>query len=502
MSEPHDEPHDENGKDHVSNHDVENDATATEVEATEAAATETEAAEAEASEAASNEPDGHEDDEDEIAAHGDDGGGDDFTAPPKDGPLFGVLAEYDTPGALIEAAKQVRDAGFTKWDCYSPFPVHGIDPAMGIKRTILPMIVFGGGLFGLCAGLGLQWWANSYHWPWIVSGKPFFSLPANIPITFETTVLFAGLTCFFAMWTLNKLPKPWHPLFRNERFTRVTDDAFFIGVEAEDAAFDHEKTTALLRDAGAVAVEDCHIDPDPAQKRIPRPLIAFVIITTIMALVPFALIARARASKSSKPHWHIIPDMDFQPKGKTQTASDFFEDRRTMRGPIDGAVARGDLQNDDHLFKGVIYEQQQVFEPNAAGEVIPRLIQAPRWATSFPSQVTMDARTMERGRDRFNIYCQPCHGESGDGQGMVAKRARSVPTQGWNAPSDLNVAIRQPHGQIFNSITNGVRQMPAYGAQIPPEDRWAIVLYVRALQRSQNATINDAPPSEQAQIRQ
>lgn len=499
MSDPHDEPTEENGEDHVSNDDLENETAATEEEATDATTSETEA---DHGDDAAADADGDHEDEDEIAAGGEDHGGGHFTAPPKDGPLFGVLAEYDSPGALIEAAKQVRDAGFTKWDCYSPFPVHGIDPAMGIKRTILPMIVFGGGLTGLCAGLGLQWWANSYHWPWIVSGKPFFSLPANIPITFETTVLFSGLTCFFAMWVLNKLPKPWHPLFRNERFTRVTDDAFFIGIEAEDAAFDHEKTTALLREAGAVEVEDCHIDPDPAKKRIPRPLIAFVIITTILALVPFALIARARASKSSKPHWHIIPDMDFQAKAKAQTASDFFEDRRSMRLPVDGTVARGDLQQDDHFFKGVIYTQEQVLEPNAAGEVIPRLIQAPRWATTFPSQFQVDARAMERGRDRYNIYCQPCHGESGDGQGMVAKRARTVPTQGWNAPSDVNVAIRQPHGQIFNTITHGVRQMPAYGAQIPPDDRWAIVLYVRALQRSQNATINDAPAAEQAQIRQ
>jgi mono/diheme cytochrome c family protein len=317
-------------------------------------------------------------------------------------------------------------------------------------------------------------------------------------------VLFAGLTCFFAMWTLNKLPKPWHPLFRNNRFTRVTDDAFFIGIEAEDPAFDHQKTTALLRDAGAVAVEDCHIDPDPTKKNIPQPLIAFVIITTILALVPFALIAKARASKSTKPHWHIIPDMDFQAKAKAQSASDFFADRRSMRTPVAGTIAHGDLQDDDHFFKGVVYEREEVLETNAAGETIPQLTDVPKWATTFPQndQFDVSARTMARGQNRFNIYCQPCHGESGDGQGMVAKRAREVPQQGWNAPSDLNVSVRQPHGQIFNSITNGIRQMPAYGAQIPPADRWAIVLYVRALQRSQNATINDAPPDQRAQIRQ
>src|SRR5262245_49795438 len=103
-----------------------------------------------------------------------------------DGELYGVLAEFPDSHDLIEGAKVVRDAGFDKWDCYSPFPVHGIDPAMGIKRTILPWVVFGGGLTGCAVGLALQWWTNAFDWPWLVSAKPFFSLPANIPITFET----------------------------------------------------------------------------------------------------------------------------------------------------------------------------------------------------------------------------------------------------------------------------------------------------------------------------
>lgn len=439
-----------------------------------------------------------------AAARGGDEGVRRFAPPPKDGPLYGVLAEYETPGALIEAAKQVRDAGFSKWDCYSPFPVHGIDPAMGIKRTILPWIVFFAGLGGLFGGLALQWWANGYHWPWIVSGKPFFSLPANIPITFETTVLIAGVTCFFAMWTLNKLPKPFHPFFRNERFIRATDDGFFIGIEAEDPEFDHERTGALLRNAGATVVEDCHIDPDPAKKQIPRPLMAFIVMTTVLGLVPFALIAKARASKSDQPHWHIIPDMDFQPKAKPQTKSDFFEDKRNTRAPVDGTVAQGQLENDDHFYRGVILEPKVVMVTNALGEEVPSEELVPRWADTFPRNAEFEVglTAMERGRDRFNIYCAPCHGMSGDGQGMVAKRAREVPTRGWNAPTDVNVAVTQPHGQIFNTITNGIRQMPAYGAQIKPADRWAIVLYVRALQRSQNATMNDVPEADRSSVRQ
>src|SRR5687767_12561545 len=109
----------------------------------------------------------------------------DDDAPPSDGQLHGLLAEFDTPGALKKAAAEVRDAGFKKWDCYSPFPVHGLDPAMGIKMTPLPKMVFGAGAGGLLLGVGLQWWTSAHHWPNIVSGKPFWSIPANIPVAFE-----------------------------------------------------------------------------------------------------------------------------------------------------------------------------------------------------------------------------------------------------------------------------------------------------------------------------
>src|SRR5437867_6985212 len=102
-----------------------------------------------------------------------------------EGALYGVLAEFDTPGELIEAARKVRDAGYTDFDCYSPFAVHGIDPAMGIKRTILPLIIFAGGFTGAVGGLALQWYCNAHAWEWNISGKPVWSIPANIPIAYE-----------------------------------------------------------------------------------------------------------------------------------------------------------------------------------------------------------------------------------------------------------------------------------------------------------------------------
>jgi hypothetical protein len=131
--------------------------------------------------------------------------------------LHGLLAEFDTPGELVEASRKVNAAGYTEFDCYSPFPVHGIDSAMGIKRTILPLLVFGGGFAGAMGGLALQWYCNAHAWTWNISGKPTWSIPANIPIAYECAILLAVFASFFGMWILNKLPQVWHPIMRPDR---------------------------------------------------------------------------------------------------------------------------------------------------------------------------------------------------------------------------------------------------------------------------------------------
>lgn len=169
--------------------------------------------------------------------------------------LVGLLAEYESVDAVVNAAGKVRNAGFSRWDVHSPFPIHGIDHVMGIRPTVLPWIVLGGGLSGLIGGLVLQWYCNAYDYPIIISGKPFWSLPANIPVIFECTVLLSALTAVFGMFSLNRLPQLYNPLFKSERFRRVTDDRFFIVVDASDRRFDEAETAKLLQDSGAVAIE-------------------------------------------------------------------------------------------------------------------------------------------------------------------------------------------------------------------------------------------------------
>jgi hypothetical protein len=169
--------------------------------------------------------------------------------------LAGYLAEFVDVDSVMSAAEVVRDAGYTRWDVHSPFPVHGMDEAMGIRTTILPWLVLGGGLAGLGGALLMQWWMNAYDYGYMVSGKPLFSLPAFIPIMFEATVLIASLTAVFGMLFLNKLPMLYNPLFKSDRFRRVTNDRFFVVIDATDPKFDEIETENLLRSTNPVAIE-------------------------------------------------------------------------------------------------------------------------------------------------------------------------------------------------------------------------------------------------------
>ena len=394
--------------------------------------------------------------------------------------LHGILAEYDTPDQLVSAAELVRKAGFEKWDTYSPFPVHGIDEAMGIKMTILPWITLGAGLTGLATAIVMQWWMNAYDYPWLISGKPTWSIPANIPIAFELTVLFSVFSCLGGMLFLNRLPHPSHPLDLKRRFAKVTDDKFFLLIQASDPKFEHD-TRALIDETHPVAVENV-LEDRVTPENMPSGLVFGLIVVTCAAVVPFALAVKARHSKSDKPRIHIIQDMDSQPKYKAQRENPIFADGRADREALPGTVAVGQLNDDDHFYHG------------KTGQA---------WARTFPAQVELSEETMARGKQRFGIYCTPCHGQAGLGDGMVHKRADALAQGGWIQPSNMtqeylrNMAV----GELFNTISNGIRSMPAYGPQIPPEDRWAIIMYVRALQKSQAGTLNDVPESERGSLK-
>ncbi|MCI0650412.1 MAG: c-type cytochrome [Planctomycetes bacterium] len=223
------------------------------------------------------------------------------------------------------------------------------------------------------------------------------------------------------------------------------------------------------------------------QKKMPGWIHWIFATLTVLALVPPFVIYRARYAKSTEPRVHPIPDMDNMDYYEAQSENVAFADKRAMRLPVAGTVARGELREDDHFYRGKV---------NGA------------WAQKLPAAdpetkkpLLLDQALLERGRARYNIYCSPCHGYDGTGTGLVALRGRLGSEASFVAPTDLHKVgkdspVEQPDGQMFNTITNGLRTMPPYGPQIPPRDRWAIVAYVRALQRSQAARPEDVPQDE------
>ncbi len=402
---------------------------------------------------------------------------------PTDSPqplVAGVLAEFDRPEPLLAAAARLRDAGFTRWDVHSPYALHGIDRAMGIRPTRLPWLALGGGICGGLGALLMQWWMNAVDYPLNISGKPLFSLPANIPIAFELIVLLSAFGAFAAVLVLNLLPQFWHWAFAGGAFRRATSDGFFISIEAADPKFDPAEMPKLLASLGALTVEVCH--ESAAGRRLPSALCWGITIAVLLSLLPPLLIARYRAVPKLKPRIHPILDMDQQPKYLPQAASPLFADGRAMRPPVPGAIAQGRLEADDHFYRGRVGNQ---------------------WATTFPMPVSM--AMMERGRERFNIFCAVCHGLLGDGGTSSVTSARAIRREdkGWVPPLSLHVpSVRgQAAGEIFNTIANGIRTMPGYASQIPEADRWAIILYVRASSEARSATIQDVPAELRPQLR-
>ena len=236
-----------------------------------------------------------------------------------------------------------------------------------------------------------------------------------------------------------------------------------------------------------VHVIDWFLDAYRGLPKPPRTMVTVIVFLVVLSWLPLAWIARHRAMPSEQPRIHIFQDMDEQPKYEPQEPSPLFADGRAMRPRVPGTVARGELRADDHMYRGKV-----------DGE----------WAETFPLPV--DRALLERGRQQYNIHCAVCHGYDGSGNGPIQKRVESLDdnaTAGWVAPWPLagEASLAQQvegraDGHIFNTITNGLRNMPAYGTQIEVKDRWAIVAYVRALQVSQSIEVEKLPASLERQL--
>lgn len=167
----------------------------------------------------------------------------------------GMIAEFAGPKALLDAAGRIRDAGYKKYDSHSPFPIHGMDEAMGLSPSPLGWFVGVAAFSGLGLALLLQWWTGAVAYKLVISGKPLFSYQAYAPVTFGVAVLFGALTAFFGALALMQLPRPHHPVFYSDRFEGFSDDKFFISIEATDAQFDVNRTAEFLESVGGSHVE-------------------------------------------------------------------------------------------------------------------------------------------------------------------------------------------------------------------------------------------------------
>ncbi len=206
---------------------------------------------------------------------------------------------------------------------------------------------------------------------------------------------------------------------------------------------------------------------------MPRPILYILLVLVALSLIPMGLVYKARATRGRQTtRIQVVYDMDQQFSIKNQQENPFFGDGMGMRHQPEGTIARGQLQENEAFFMG-----------RAEGDTA--------WVAVMPMPVTREH--VNRGQDRFNIYCARCHGIGGNGNGPVHVRAAALGEGTWAAPTDLasQLVVDQPVGQIYNTIKNGIRNMPAYGPQISPEDRWAIVSYVRAIQASRGTNYDD-----------
>ncbi|MBX7046953.1 MAG: DUF3341 domain-containing protein [Ignavibacteria bacterium] len=382
----------------------------------------------------------------------------------KDGPrsskVHSVAALFDTPDEIIHAAAETSNAGYDKYDVYTPYPVHGMDAAMRMKETVIGKFAFLAGFTGVSLAVAMIGYMSGFDYKNIIGGKPFFNLPASIPIMFELTVLISGLFCVFGMLLLwNKLPQISNPLHDTNFMKYTSSTRFGVAIEASDAQFDVDKVKSFLAGVGGKDIEVVYY---PEENIVPQTPIfnRQFIYTLILVAIVTALGTYGAIGKLV----NILPFdwMHSQFKVNPQNTSTLFKDGRSMQRPVDGTVARGYMP----------------YEYTGMPDSLVKLLSNP---------VPMDEKSITRGKKQYNTYCSPCHGYFGAGDSRLNG-------QFPNPPTLHSKKVREwADGNIYNVMTNGQNTMPSYAKQISRDDRWAIVNYIRVLQRAENAKDTDLP---------
>ena len=380
---------------------------------------------------------------------------------PRSGKLYAVSALFDTPNEIMSASTEVADKGYKRFDTFTPYPVHGLDQAMGISYPLVGPIAFTGGFFGCFLTLLMIWWMSDADYPNIIGGKPFFSLPPSIPITFEGTVLLTGIATVIGMLVLlNKLPKINNPLNDTDFMKHVSSDKFGIVIGANDKQFSESKVRSLLESMGARDIQNIYYRESNLTDK--TPIFDTKFIATLIAVA--GLTALVSYFTLNFVLYDVVPFdwMRHQAKINSQSPSDFFGDKSGMRMPVEGTVARGFMP---YEYKGM---------PDSSVRLL---------ANPLPA----DSKILQRGQDKYNIFCSPCHGYFGEGDGRLNDQFPKPPSL------HNNKVLNWTDGNLYHVLTNGQNVMPSYESQISRDDRWAIVHYIRALQRAKNANEQDLP---------
>lgn len=378
---------------------------------------------------------------------------------------FSVVGLFDTAQQLMDAIPRVKAE--TKWrlESYTPYPIHGIDKALGLRKSPIAGMVLVMGLIGAMAALGLQLWTSGKDYPQMTAGKPFFSWEAFIPITFELTVLFATLTAGLGMlFLLNRLPFLRHPMLRSKSMPLITRDKFGLAIESngesKGSPLDVEKATDLLRQSGA---RDVEVIEKPSSI---GPVSPQFFINVLAAIAISCLVAGCLTYWGVKLFPVLVPmsRMSEQPRQDPQEASSFFEDGFGMRMPVPETVVRGSL---------------------------PYTIESQDDAVILANPEPRTEAVLRRGRQAYATFCSVCHGVLGDGIPTLTAAYGAKPA---NLVSQSSMELTD--GEIYHVIMRGKNAMPSYSADLAENERWAAVHYVRVLQRALNARDEDIDSTE------
>ena len=368
--------------------------------------------------------------------------------------IFGVTALFNDPNNVIAAARKIAASGFTRWDVNAPYPIHGIDRAMKMKPSKLGIVTLIFGLSGVVLALALMWWTMTVDYPMVIGGKPYFSLPAFIPVTFEVTVILATLSTVVAMFTFFfGLPRNSHALHDTEYMKKVSRDHYGIVIEASDPKFNEKETLEFLKGLNPLSTELIYYPEKEAYPIFePKFITLLVGVAVVVSIGTYLMLNKLVYIEPL--NW-----MEKQAKVIPQTGSEIFADGRGMRLPVEGTIAKGFIP---YPFEGETNPKEVLSNPY------------------FPTK-----ENLELGQRKFLTYCSPCHGNYGDGDSRLAGQFPNPPTLHSDRARNFS------DGMIYHIITVGQNVMPSYASQVTREERWSIVNYIRVLQRAKNATDSD-----------